>query len=264
MKKKLICYFVYGMLLLAPFLAVASEYTVGDGDVVAINVYENPDLSTTVRVSANDTIRVPLVGEVGVKNLSVSQVAAKLEKLLADGYLVNPQVDVFIKEYRSKKAVILGQVKNPGLYELRGGTTILEFISTAGGVTAEVGSTATIKRKTTDAGEEDQIVVDLDSLIKTGDTALNLPIRDRDSVYISKADIYYVSGEVVKPGSFKLESDVTVIKAITVAGGFSKIAAKGKVRIIRIVDGQKREIENVKMDERVLPNDVIVVPESFF
>jgi polysaccharide export outer membrane protein len=264
MKKTPMRYFIFLLMMTAPFFAVASEYTVGDGDVIAINVYENADLSTTVRVSANDTIRVPLIGEVNVKNLTVSQVAAKLEKLLADGYLVHPQVDVFIKEYRSKKAIILGQIKNPGLYELRGGTTILEFISTAGGVTSEVGNTATIKRKTTAAGEEDQIVVDLESLIKKGETALNIPIRDGDSVYISKADVYYVSGEVVKPGSFKLEPDVTVIKAITVAGGFSKIAAKGKVRIIRIVDGQKREIENVKMDEPVLPNDVIVVPESFF
>jgi polysaccharide biosynthesis/export protein len=264
MKKTLIHYAIFVLLITAPFVAVASEYTVGDGDVIAITVYENPDLSTTVRVSANDTIRVSLIGEVNVKNLSVSQVAAKLERLLADGYLVHPQVDVFIKEYRSKKAIILGQIKNPGLYELRGGTTILEFISTAGGVTSEVGNTATIKRKTTAAGEEDQIVVDLESLIKKGQTTLNIPIRDGDSVYISKADVYYVSGEVNKPGSFKLESDVTVIKAITVAGGFSKIAAKGKIRIIRIVDGQKREIENVKMDEPIFPNDVVVVPESFF
>jgi polysaccharide biosynthesis/export protein len=264
MKKTPMRYFLLMLMMMAPFFADASEYTVGDGDVIAINVYENADLSTTVRVSANDTIRVPLIGEVNVKNLTVSQVAAKIEKLLADGYLVHPQVDVFVKEHRSKKAIILGQIKNPGLYELRGGTTILEFISTAGGVTSEVGNTATIKRKSTAAGEEDQIVVDLESLIKKGETALNIPIRDGDSVYISKADVYYVSGEVVKPGSFKLDPDVTVIKAITVAGGFSKIAAKGKVRIIRIVDGQKREIENVKMDEPVLPNDVIVVPESFF
>lgn len=265
MKKIHLNNFIYVLLVVViPLFAVASEYTVGDGDVVAINVYENPDLSTTVRVSANDTIRVPLIGEVNVKGLSVSEVAARLEKLLADGYLVNPQVDVFVKEYRSKKAIILGQIKNPGLYELRGGTTILEFISTAGGVTSEVGGTATIKRKTTEAGENDQTVIDLESLIKKGDTAFNLPIRDGDSVYISKADIYYVSGEVNKPGSFKLEPDVTVIKAITMAGGFSKIAAKNKATIIRIVDGQKRELSNVKMDEPVLPNDVIVVPESFF
>lgn len=264
MRSVCLCFIFSSILMAVAGFAPANEYTVGDGDVIAINVYENPDLSTTVRVSANGTIRVPLIGEVDVKNLTVSQVSSKIEKRLADGYLVRPQVDVFIKEYRSKKAVILGQIKNPGLYELRGGTTLLEFISTAGGLTPEVGSSATIKRKTVGAGESDQVAVDLDVLIKKGDAAQNIPIRDGDTVYISKADVYYVSGEVNKPGSFKLEPDVTVIKAITMAGGFSKIASKGRVRIIRIIDGQKREMESVKMDEPVLPNDVIVVPESFF
>jgi polysaccharide export outer membrane protein len=74
------------------------EYKVGSGDVLKINVYENPDLSTTVRVSADDTIRVPLLGRVDVSEMSVSRVAQKLEDMFADGYLVNPQVDVFIEE----------------------------------------------------------------------------------------------------------------------------------------------------------------------
>ncbi len=111
-----------------------------------IRVYENDDLATTVRVSSNSTIRVPLIGEISIKDLTVSQISSKIEKLYADGYLVSPQVDVFIKEHRSKKAVILGQVKNPGQYELRGKVTILEFISTAGGLTTDAGGTATIKR----------------------------------------------------------------------------------------------------------------------
>jgi polysaccharide export outer membrane protein len=243
---------------------VGAEYFVGNGDVLDINVYENEDLSTTVRVTEDNTIRVPLIGEVRVKSLTVSQVSRKLEKLFADGYLVNPQVDVFIKEYRSKKATILGQVKNPGLFELRGETTLLEFISKAGGMKLDAGNSATIKRKSVAKGQEDNIAIDLDRLIKEGDTSLNLAIKDGDSVYIAKADIFYVSGEVKKPDSYKLDSDITVIKAITMAGGFSKIAAKGKVRIIRIIDGKKRVLENVNMDEAVHPDDVIVVPESFF
>jgi polysaccharide export outer membrane protein len=237
---------------------------VGDGDVLDINVYENDDISSTVRVSANDTIRVPLIGEIDVASLTVSQVASKIEALLADGYLVNPQVDVFVKEYRSKKVIILGQVNNPGLYELRGKTTFLEFISTAGGLTQDAGNSASIKRKTIDADETDNIVIDLNRLIKKGDTSLNIQVRDGDSVYISKADVYYVSGEVNKPGYYKLEDEVTVIKAITTAGGFSKIAAKSKVKVNRVIEGRQQVLENVTMDMPVLPNDVIIVPESFF
>ncbi|MBC8439150.1 MAG: SLBB domain-containing protein [Deltaproteobacteria bacterium] len=251
-------------LFFLPLILTAQEYTVGEGDVLDINVYENTDLSTTVRVSSNSTIRVPLLGELSIKDLTVSQVSAKIENLLADGYLVNPQVDVFIAEHRSKKATILGQVRNPGQFEVRGKITFLEFISKAGGLTEDAGSTATIKRINESGIDNDQIVIDLEKLIKKGDTSLNLTIQGNDSIYISKAKTYYVSGEVKKPDSYKYEHELTVIKAITMAGGFSKIAAKNKVRIIRIVNGNKTVYENVNMDEPIFPDDVLVVPESFF
>lgn len=250
--------------LFPSFSLLAQEYTIGEGDVLDIRVYENDDLAATVRVSSNSNIRVPLLGEISVKNLTVSQIASKIEDLYRDGYLVNPQVDVFVKEHRSKKAIILGQVRNPGQYEIRGRVTILEFISTAGGLTTDAGGTATIKRMSPSGENKDQIVLDLEKLIKKGDVALNILVQDNDSIYISKAKTYYVSGEVVKPNQYVYEQDLTVIKAITMAGGFSKIAAKEKVQIIRLIKGEKKVLEKVNMDEPVLPDDVIVVPESFF
>lgn len=248
--------------LISATLTPAAEYIVGEGDVLSINVYENPDLSTTVRVSATSMIRVPLLGEISIQGMTVSEISARIESLLADGYLVNPQVDVFIQEYRSKKAIILGQIYKPGQYELRGRVTFLEFVSTAGGLRPEAGNIATIKRSAKE--DTDKITIDLDRLIKKGDTSLNLPIQDGDTIYISKASMYYVSGEVKKPDSYKFEADLTVIKAITKAGGFTDIAAKSKVRIIRKVDGKEQVLEKTAMDEPILPDDVIVVPESFF
>jgi len=264
MKMKLSTYLLLAVLFFWPMVCMGQDYTVGEGDVLDINVYENEDLTTTVRVSADSTIRVPLIGEISVKEMTVSQVSGKIEKLLADGYLVNPQVDVFIKEHRSKQAVLLGQIKNPGQYELRGRITFLEFISKAGGLTPDAGISATIKRIIGPDKSKETIVIDLERLIQKGDTSLNILIRDKDSVYITKAKSYYISGEVKKPDSYKYESDITVIKAISMAGGFSKIAAKGKVRIIRIVNGEKKIFEKVNMDALVLPNDVIVVPESLW
>ena len=257
-------YIILLSLFFLPPAVFAQDYIVGDGDVLNINVYENEDLGTTVRVSSNNTIRVPLIGEISVKDMTVSQVSSKIENLLADGYLVNPQVDVFIKEHRSKQAIILGQIRNPGQYELRGTITFLEFISKAGGLTPDAGSLATIKRNSDSGKNKETIVIDLEKLIKKGDTSLNVSIQGNDSIYISKAKTYYVSGEVKKPDSYKYEADVTVIKAITMAGGFSKIAAKEKVKIIRTVDGEKRIFEKVNMDALVLPDDVIVVPESLW
>ncbi len=257
-------YILLAVLLFFPIIGFAQDYIVGEGDVLEINVYENEDLGAMVRVASNNTIRVPLIGEISVKNMTVSQVSGKIEKLLADGYLVNPQVDVFIKEHRSKQAIILGQIRNPGQYELRGTITFLEFISKAGGLTSDAGSRATIKRRKKSDKKKDTIVIDLDKLIKKGDTSLNVSIQDKDSIYITKAETYYVSGEVNKPDSYKYEADITVIKAITKAGGFSKIAAKEKVKIIRTVDGEKLIFKKVNMDALVLPDDVIVVPESLW
>lgn len=252
------------LLIFIPAISLAQEYTVGEGDVLNINVYENKDLSTTVRVSATSTIRVPLLGEIKVKNLTVSQVAAKIETLFADGYLISPQVDVFISEHRSKQAHIYGEIKNPGPMELRGKITFLEFISKAGGLTKDAGRTASITRVFAADGSTKEIVIDLEELIRKGDKTLNIDIQDSDSIYISKAKTYYVSGEVKKPDSYKFEPDLTVIKAITVAGGFSKIAARNKVKIIRTIKNKEHVFHNVKMDDPVLPDDVIVVPESFF
>ena len=112
-----------------------------------ITVYDNADLETMVRVGADGTIIFPLLGQVEVSKLSISQVSDKITRLLADGYLVNPQVNVFVKEFRSKKVVVLGRVRVPGLIELSGPISFLELVSKAGGLEKDAGDTATIKEK---------------------------------------------------------------------------------------------------------------------
>ena len=113
-------------------------------------------------------------------------------------------------------------------------------------------------------GKEKIVVIDLKRLIEKGDASLDVSILDGDSIYIPKAGIFYITGEVKKPDAYKHEEGTTIIKAITIAGGFSDKAATGRVKIIRKSDGKETILEKVKMDEPVLPDDVIVVPESFF
>ncbi len=251
-------------IVIQPSGAWAEDYKVGQGDVLDIKVYENNDLNSTLRVSSDGTIRVSLIGEISVMGMTVSQISNEIEKRLADGYLIHPQVDVFIKEHKSKQAVILGEIRNPGQYEITGQISFLEFISKAGGLTASAGTRAVIKRSAVTKGQPDRIVINLEKLIKKGDTSLNVGIQDNDNIYISRAETYYVSGEVNKPDSYNYTPDVTVIKAITKAGGFSKIAARNKVKIIRTVKGENKILEKVSMDTPVLPEDVIVVPESLW
>lgn len=254
--------------LLAIFVAcpsMAQDYVIGEGDVVKITIYDHDDLTQTVRVNGDGTIMLSLLGQIKVGGLSVAKASKKVAALYADGYLVNPQVNIFIEEFRSGKATILGQISKPGLYELRHHTTLLELISTAGGLTDNAGNIATIKRRNSETNKSENIItIDLRQLVEKGDTTLNIPIETGDNIYIQKANLVYVSGEVKKPGVYKCTDGTSIIKAITLAGGFTDKAAPSKVKLIRKLGGQERVLEKVNMDLLVGSDDIIVVPESFF
>ncbi|ABW67462.1 SLBB domain-containing protein [Desulfosudis oleivorans] len=259
---------VLDLLLFAP-MGTCENYIVGPGDTLSINVYEHPDLTTTVQVDGGGAIRFPLIGEFEVTGMDVSELSQAIEKKLADGYIVNPQVAIVVKEYRSRKATILGQVNAPALYELRGRTTLLELISTAGGLTADAGKYAYLTRTLSENGERDAprqevIKIDIKKLVEEGDTTQNILISNGDSVFISRMEKIYVTGEVKYAGAYPYEEGLTVIKAITNARGFTDRASATNIQIIRKENGIEQVLSKVKMDERVMPEDVIVVPESFF
>jgi polysaccharide export outer membrane protein len=246
-------------------ISFAQDYVVGEGDVLRIVVYDHDDLTTTARVSGEGAITFPLIGQVKVKGLTLSQITDKITSLLSDGYVVNPQVNIFIQEFRSKKAFIMGEVLKPGLYVLSGQTTFMGLLAEAGGLAKDAGDRAIIKRKANSSDKNESVItVDLKRLIEKGDTSLDVPIMDGDSVYVTKAGVFYVTGEVKKPDAYKYEDGITVIKAITMAGGFTDKASKRSVKILRKVGGKEETLEKLNMDDPVIPNDVLVVPESFF
>ena len=246
-------------------LAESQDYVVGEGDVLKVVVYDNDDLTTIARVSGEDIIVVLLIGRVDVRGLNISQIEDKIKNLFADGYLVDPHVSIFIEEFRSRNVTVLGQISKPGLYELREETTLLELLSKAGGVKDNAGSQAIIKRKQDcDENNENIIRIDLRTLLEKGDTTLNVAIMDEDSIYISKADLFYINGQVNKPAAYKCNSETTLLKAVTMAGGFTGMASRNQIKIIRNINGKETVLDKAKIDEPILPDDIIVVPESFF
>lgn len=259
-------FYIFILLFIVPGRTVGQDYIVGENDVLKVTVYGHDDLTTTVRVSGDKTINLPLLDSIEVAGLTCNQISEKVAELLANNIIVNPQVNVFVQEFRSRKVVILGQVKKPGLYELQGKSTFLELLSEAGGLTEEAGEKTIIKRKNSSNGLEEQnfLTIDMIRLIETGDNSQNVEILDGDNIYIAKAGMFYVSGEVNKPDAYKLEEEMTLIKAITKAGGFSVNASKSSVRIIRKLNGSEQILEKTSMNERILPEDVILVPESIF
>jgi polysaccharide biosynthesis/export protein len=252
----------WAFLFILPSNCLAENYIIGSGDVLKIDVYDHEDLKKTVRVSNDGSIVIPFVGQVQVGGMTIPDVTKELTRLLADGYIINPQVNIFIEEFRSKKAVILGQINKPGIAELRGATTFLEIVSQAGGLKEGAGDTATIKR--VKDGKQEVLIVNIKSMVEGGDLSQNILIQDGDTIYISKGGMCYVTGEVDDPDAYPCNKDTTVLKLIARAGGFTGKASKSSVRIVRLVEGEKTIIKDVDLNTSVLANDIIVVPESFF
>ena len=235
--------------------------------MIKIEVYDNEDLKTIVRISGEGDVVVPLLGKVVVASLTTTQISDKLSQLFADGYLVNPQVNVFINEYREQLVTILGQVNKPGSYQLKGPITFLQLLSKAGGLTPDAGDKVTVKRTINTSGitTDTTLYIDLDSLIEKGDTAQNISVMDGDSISVNKAGFFYVTGEVKQPASFKFSKKdfPIVIKAITLAGGFTSKANQDAIEIHRVVDGQKEILTAAKLDTIIKVDDVILVPNVF-
>jgi polysaccharide export outer membrane protein len=241
------------------------DYQIGAGDVLKITIYDHPDLLTIARVDNDGYILFPLAGRVRVGTLTTTGASQTIAAILAADYIVNPQVSVFVEEFRSKKVFIIGEVVRPGLYELSGPTSLLELISKAGGLTRGAGRNATIRRTVAnEAAGEKSIEVNIAELLQSGLESVDVPLMDGDSVTIAKAAVIYVTGQVNRPSAFTVEPDTTVIKAITMAGGFTALAAQGKIKIIRKINGVEQVLEKVPLHEKLMPEDVMVIPESFF
>ena len=258
------------------------EYIIGEGDLLRIMVYDHQDLTTEARVSGDGKITFPLIGEVAVSDQTVAAAERTIARLLEDGFIVRPQVSILITEFKSKKVTVLGEVAKPGVVILRGTYTLMEAISDAGGVTQNAGDTIYIQRKIFRGGgdrkvspeiknalagivekEEVTVLVDTKKLFEEGDASVNTPVQDGDSIYVPKAAFVYVNGEVRTPGAYKITKGLTVLKSITLAGGFTPKASERRTKIIRNTDKGEVTIK-AKMDDLVMPDDIVFVPESWF
>ncbi|RLE04110.1 MAG: hypothetical protein DRJ11_02135 [Candidatus Aminicenantes bacterium] len=255
---------------------ISLEYRIGPKDLLEISVFGLDELNTTVRVSEEGKITLPLLGEVEVQGLTKTQVEKKLARLLEKKYLQNPQVTVFIKEYQSKRVSVLGAVRNPGPYELLGRQTLLQIISEAGGMTEDAGETIIIIRQSAD-GSSTTLRIPVEDLVVKGDASLNIVLRPGDivNIPIDKIVHVYVFGQVRNPGALAVKRShiPTLLQAIAQAGGFAERANKGRVLIkrkgkdgreIQIKVNVKDIIKGKKKDIQLQENDVVFVPETIF
>jgi len=257
------------------------DYRVGGYDVLGIIVYEEKDLSReAVRVSADGYISFPLIGRIKVDDLTTSEIEKLISlKLAEEQYLLEAHVSVMVTGYNSQRFLVLGAVEKPGSYSLQARERVLDAISKAGGIDFDqAGKKGMIIRiENPDTHQERKIVInlDLEGLLKGRDQISNIFLAGKDVVFIPTVEHFYIIGQVKNPGSYPLgDREITLLEAISTAGGFTRIAARNRTRIIRIEGGVEKIIE-VKVDAItdagkkiqdviIQPDDVIVVPESFF
>jgi polysaccharide export outer membrane protein len=256
-------------------LAVADIEVLGPHDLLEISVFDVEQFSRTVRVAEDGTITLPFLGKIVVAGLTRVALEQKLQALLGEKYVQDPQVSVFVKEFNSRKVSVSGAVKNPATIELLGRKTLLDVVSEAGGFTEDVGRTVYVIRRQAGGGTE-RLAIDLEQLIYHGDAALNVAIMPGDVIYapIEEKIVVYVNGAVKTPGGyeFKHSDQITVMRAITKAGGTTERAAR-KIQILRLnPDGSQsiipvdlHKVRDGKVPDPVLQReDVVDVPEAFF
>lgn len=249
------------------------DYTVGPQDVLTITVYDQPDLSGKFKVEADGSFTYPLVGRVKASGLTLHTIEGDLMKRLSDGYIRNPQVTVGVETYQSQRIFIMGEVRAPGAYVLNGDMTIIEALSRAGSTTPSAADEITIVRppvgKRTGPITPEQAGGDATVLrvnirqMQEGDLSKNVTLKDGDTIIVPKAQGVYVFGQVKAPGAYAMDKGTTVLQALSLAGGVTDRGSTNRVKIVRTVDGKKKEIK-AKLTDLVEPGDTLIVAERFF
>lgn len=250
------------------------EYQIGAKDLLEISVFEVPELNITVRVSENGMVSLPLLGEVKAEGLNRADLEKKIASMLEKNYLKNAQVTIFIKEFQSKKISVMGALEKPGMLDLIGRQSLLQVISMAGGLSEQASDTVVIFRQFKNVPSQ-SLVIKLDDVLLKANPKYNIPIFPGDIINVpgnQYMDIY-VFGQVKNPGAVRMKKgsdEVTLLRAIAQAGGFSDRARRGKVLVTRTEGGTEKKIYvDVKdilgggrKDFVLQAFDVVFVPES--
>lgn len=265
-------------------------YRIGPEDLLEITVYEAPDLNRSARVSEDGMISLPLLGSVHAAGRSPSELETVIQNLLRHNEIMkDPQVGVLVRELQSRPVSVLGAVKKPGVFQIRSPRSLLEILSLAEGLAPDAGDSVIVMRAqdlprtSAPAGLDEDVVdtelpegaleIDLKVLLESGDPESNVAVYPGDVVKVARAGVVYVVGQVNRPGGFVLANNknISVLQALALAEGFTRVAKKSKGVIIRTAeDGSRSEIpvdlgkmlKGQAPDTYLQADDIVFVPGS--
>ena len=262
------------VLALVPALSAqsAADYVIGPQDVLTIQVFDQADLGGRYTVETDGTFSFPLIGRVKAGGMTLRGFEIELKRKLADGYFKNPQVTVAVEQYRSQRVFVMGEVRQPGPVALTGGMTLIEALARAGSTLPSASGEVAIVRGASGAkaapvlpnGDPNTTIFRASVRdLEAGVLKQNIELHDGDTIFVPRAETVYVFGQVKMPGAFAVQKDTTVLQALSLAGGVTENGAMNRIKIVRIVKGEKKELK-VKLSDLVRPGDTIIVPERYF
>jgi polysaccharide export outer membrane protein len=251
------------LLLAAPAWSADNDYRMGTGDVVRITVYGNPDLATEARVGEDGSITFPLIGAVKAAGQTPATAEKEISTRLAKGgFIVDPNVNLNIVQYRGQQVTVLGRVNRPGKHNLERVSRVSDALALAGGIAGDGADTITLVR--TRDGKTEYRDIDLIALFRPGGEASNELVQDGDIINVARQPMFYIYGEVQRPGAFRLEQNMSVVQALSLGGGITPRGTQKGIQILRRdANGEMQQLE-IKPADLVKKDDVIYVKESLF
>jgi len=245
--------------------APLAEYRLGGGDMVRVLVYQNADLTMETRLSDNGLISYPLLGTLKLGGLTVGE----SERVISDGlrkgdFVKNPQVSVLLLTARGSQVSVLGQVQRPGRYALETAQTRLsDVLALAGGIAPALGSDQITVVGTRD-GKAFRKLVDLPQVFSGEQRPDDIVLQGNDVVFVDRAPVFFIYGQVQKPGMLRLERSMTLLQGLAAGGGLTLRGTDKGIRLHRRAADGRTTVLEPGMDDALRDGDVIYVRESLF
>lgn len=239
------------------------DYPLGPGDILRIQVFQNPELTTETRVSEGGAITFPLIGSIAVGNLSITNAEGRIADALGKGgFVKDPQVNIVVLQMRGSQVSVLGQVNRPGRFPLDTLSRVSDMLAIAGGTTPS-GDDFAIVTGIRD-GESFRKMVDIPAIFLNEKSEDNIYLAGGDTVYVHRAPVFYIYGEAQRPGAYRIERSMTVMQALAQGGGPTARGSEWRLRLHRKNAAGEVEKLSPEMTDTVQPDDIIYVRESIF
>jgi polysaccharide export outer membrane protein len=247
-------------------------YRVGVGDVLKVEAFTHDEITGEFTVEENGAITFPLLGPVEVAGRTTSRISRVLKDLLEKDYYVDVQLQVEVTDYRSQPVTVLGEVQRPGTFYLRGRTTVTQLLAEAGGLKSSAGATVDLRRVELVDGEPRQDVETFSTAkLLTGEEGADVEVTPGDVLSVSAKKLYFIHGEVARPGQYEISPGMTLMQAISQAGGLGKFSSQ-IVELHRETVGEKEiltfDLSHIRKgkasDPPVTSGDVLIVRRRFF